>query len=240
MLTTCQQIDASWRRPDISNIAAGVDGLGCTDRRLAGSLGMSASPSLVSLSRTTGATSRVIAWSIAAWLLVLSCLPKVAGLIVDMPRPVMAAALFQRFVDLVAGVQVAVAAELTLASPLSIGFSILALRRPFIPFDGQRCATGHGMHWIDHFRSGGRGGHLALFLLGSWRYGRVRLGADRRTRRRLLRRRGRGREDVDDVRRVAPSSTPRSTRSGAVGPIDMRSRATIDVRASLRRPAVPT
>jgi xanthine permease XanP len=84
VLTTCQQMtDASWRRPDMRNIAAGVraDGLGCLTAGLLGSPGMSASPSLVSLEKTTGAASRVIAWSIAAWLVVLSCLPKFAGLI---------------------------------------------------------------------------------------------------------------------------------------------------------------
>jgi xanthine/uracil permease len=48
---------------------------------------MSASPSLVSVEKTTGATSRVIAWSIAFWLVFLSCLRKFAGLIVNMsPR----------------------------------------------------------------------------------------------------------------------------------------------------------
>ena len=68
VLTTCQQMnDASWRRPDMGNIAAGVraDGLGCLVGGLLGSAGMSASPSLVSLEKTSGATSRVIAWSIA-------------------------------------------------------------------------------------------------------------------------------------------------------------------------------
>lgn len=66
VLTTCQQInDASWRRPDMRNIAAGVraDGLGCLIGGLLGSSGMSASPSLVSVEKTSGATSRVIAWS---------------------------------------------------------------------------------------------------------------------------------------------------------------------------------
>jgi len=67
VLTTCQKLDdAAWRRPD----------------------------PLVGLERITGATSRIIAWSIAAWLLVLSCLPGFTSLIVDMPRPVMGAALF--------------------------------------------------------------------------------------------------------------------------------------------------
>jgi xanthine permease XanP len=63
------------------NIAAGVraDGLGCMIGRLLGSTGMSGSPSLVSLEKTSGATSRVIAWSIVAWLIVISCLPKFAA-----------------------------------------------------------------------------------------------------------------------------------------------------------------
>ena len=46
---------------------------------------MSASPSLVSVEKTTGVTNRVITWAIALWLVLLSCLPKFAGLIVDMP-----------------------------------------------------------------------------------------------------------------------------------------------------------
>ena len=75
VLTTCQQMnDAAWRRPDMQNIEAGVraDGLGCLAGGLLGVPGMSASPSLVSVEKTTGATSRVIAWSIAFWLILLS------------------------------------------------------------------------------------------------------------------------------------------------------------------------
>ncbi len=74
-LTTCQQMnDAAWRRPDMQNIEAGVraDGAGCLIGGLLGTPGMSASPSLVSVEKTTGATSQVIAWSIAFWL-VLFC-----------------------------------------------------------------------------------------------------------------------------------------------------------------------
>ncbi len=91
------------------NIEAGVraDGLGCLAGGFLGTPGMSASPSLVSVEKTTGATSRVIAWSIAFWLVLLSCLPKFAGLIVNMPRPVMAAALFfNGALMLVAGMQI--------------------------------------------------------------------------------------------------------------------------------------
>src|SRR6185369_2661104 len=94
VLTTCQQIDdASWRRPDMKNIAAGVvaDGLGCAVGGAVGAPGMSASPSLVGMEKITGVTSRAVVWSIAGWLALFACLPKLASLIVDMPRPVMAA-----------------------------------------------------------------------------------------------------------------------------------------------------
>ncbi len=86
VLTTCQQInDATWRRPDMSSIAGGViaDGIGCAVGGALGATGMSASPSLVGIEKTTGVTSRAIAWSIAAWLVLLACLPQFASLIVN-------------------------------------------------------------------------------------------------------------------------------------------------------------
>jgi xanthine/uracil permease len=100
----------SHRGGDRDNIEAGVraDGMGCIVGGLLGTPGMSASPSPVSVAKTTGASSRVIALSIAGWLVVLCCLPKLAGLIVNMPRPVMAAALFfNGAMMFVAGIQIA-------------------------------------------------------------------------------------------------------------------------------------
>jgi xanthine permease XanP len=63
--------DAAWRRPDKKNIEAGVmaDGIGCAVGGALGRPGMSASPSLVGIEKTTGASSRVIAWAIAGSLL---------------------------------------------------------------------------------------------------------------------------------------------------------------------------
>jgi xanthine permease XanP len=259
VLTTCQQInDASWRRPDMSNIAAGVraDGLGCLIGGLAGSLGMSASPSLVSLSRTTGATSRVIAWSIAAWLIVLSCLPKFAGLIVNMPRPVMAAALFfNGSLMLVAGIQVAVSRRVTLRSSVIIGFSILAaLTAPIYPDfyrtlpDWTRQITGS----IISVAVVVAVALNALFLLGSWRYGRVRLGADST---RITPASfdaffdGEAKEwkiGADDVRRVRSvvDAAIDEVSAHAVGPIDIEVASDeFDVRVTLRYsgnlPALP-
>jgi xanthine permease XanP len=183
VLTTCQQMtDASWRRPDMRNIAAGVraDGLGCLTAGLLGSPGMSASPSLVSLEKTTGAASRVIAWSIAAWLVVLSCLPKFAGLIVNMPRPVMAATLFfNGSLMLVAGVQIAVSRPITLRASVIIGFSVLAALTAPVYSDFY----GTLPDWTRQFTGSiismavvAAVSLNALFLLGSWRYSQVRLG----------------------------------------------------------------
>lgn len=185
VLTTCQQMnDASWRRPDIKNISAGViaDGIGCAVGGALGTPGMSASPSLVGVQKITGVTSRVVAWSVGAWLLLLSCLPKFASLIVNMPRPVMAAALFfNGALMFVAGIQIVVSRPITLRASLIIGLSLLsALSVLFFP-DFYRALPG----WTHQFT----GSEItvavivsvllnALFLLGTWRYSQLRLGVD--------------------------------------------------------------
>ncbi len=185
VLTTCQQMnDTAWRRPDMKNIEAGVraDGVGCAVGGLLGAPGMSASPSLVSVEKTTGASSRVIAWSIAGWLVVLSCLPKFAGLIVNMPRPVMAAALFfNGALMFVAGIQIVASRPITLRATLVIGFSILAAITVPIFMDFYRSLPS----WTHQFTSSVISMAVvvsvplnAIFLLGTWRYSQLRLGAD--------------------------------------------------------------
>jgi xanthine permease XanP len=185
VLTTCQQMnDAAWRRPDMQNIEAGVraDGLGCLAGGLLGVTGMSASPSLVSVEKTTGATSRVIAWSIAFWLVLLSCLPKFAGLIVNMPRPVMAAALFfNGALMLVAGIQIVASRPITLRATLIIGFSILAAMTVPVYPDFYRSLPS----WTQQFTGSIISMAVvvsvplnALFLLGTWHYSLLRLGTD--------------------------------------------------------------
>jgi len=187
-LTTCQQInDTDWRRPDMQNIAAGIraDGLGCLVGGLLGTPGMSAAVSLVSLQKTTGATSRVIAWSIAFWLVLLSCLPKFAGLIVNMPRPVMAAALFfTGSLMLAAGIQIVASRPITLRATLTVGFSILAALTVPVFSDFYRQLPG----WTQEFTGSIISMAVvvavplnALFLLGAWRYSRLRLGPDSKT-----------------------------------------------------------
>jgi xanthine permease XanP len=184
VLTTCQQMnDAAWRRPDLQNIEAGVraDGLGCLAGGFLGVPGMSASPSLVGIEKTTGATSRVIVWSIALWLVLLSFLPKFAGLIVNMPRPVMAAALFfNGALMLVAGVQIIASRPITLRATIVTGFSILAaLTVPVYPVFYQSLPG-----WTHQFTGSIISVAVivavplnALFLLGTWHYSLLRLGA---------------------------------------------------------------
>jgi xanthine permease XanP len=129
-LTTCQQInDANWTRPDLKSISAGVtaDGIGCAIGGLLSAPGLSASPSLVGIQKATGVTSRRVAWSIALWLVVLACLPKVASFIVHMPKPVMAGALFfNGSFMFVGGMQVALSRPLTLRGTFLIGLPVLA------------------------------------------------------------------------------------------------------------------
>ena len=184
VLTTCQQMnDAAWRRPDMESISGGViaDGIGCAVGGALAAPGMSASPSLVGIEKITGVTSRVIAWSIAGWLVVLSCLPQFASLIVNMPRPVMAAALFfNGSLMFVAGIQIVVSRPITLRASLIIGLSLLsALSVLFFPEFYKSLPS-----WTHQFTASEITVAVvvstilnALFLLGTWRYSQLRLGA---------------------------------------------------------------
>jgi xanthine/uracil permease len=82
VVTTAQRINnAAWRHPDMTNIRKGVlaDGLTNVAGGMLGTAGMSISPSMVAVSGTTGATSRVIAFAATAYLLVLGFSPRLAG-----------------------------------------------------------------------------------------------------------------------------------------------------------------
>ena len=187
------------------NIAAGIraDGLGCLVGGLLGTPGMSAAPSLVSIEKTTGATSRFIAWSIGFWLILLSCLPKFAGLIVNMPRPVMAAALFfNGALMLVAGIQIVASRPITLRASLIVGFSILAALTVPVFSDFYLSLPGWTHQLTGSIISMAVVVSVplnALFLLGTWRYSQLRLGTGfggrhGRIIRRVLRETGQGLE----------------------------------------------
>ena len=185
VLTTCQQInDAEWRRPDMKRIAGGVtaDGLGCALGGALGTPGMSASPSLVGLEKTTGVTSRVIAYAIASWLIALSCLPQFASLIVNMPRPVMGAALFfNGSLMLVAGIQLIVSRPITLRTSVIVGFSVVAAMSILVFPDFYKSLPA----WTQQFTASEITVAVvvsvalnALFRVGTWRFGELRMGID--------------------------------------------------------------
>jgi NCS2 family nucleobase:cation symporter-2 len=109
-VTTCQKInDAQWKRPDMVNISRGV--LACAAGNLfsglLGALGQSVSSSNIGLSIATGATSRRIAWSTGAILILLAFFPKLSSIFVIMPTPIMGASLiFAVSFMILAGIQI--------------------------------------------------------------------------------------------------------------------------------------
>lgn len=183
VVTTCQQInDDQWKRPEMDSISGGViaDGFGCAVGGAIGTPGMSASPSLVGIEKITGVTSRVVAWSIAAWLVLFACLPKFASLIIDMPKPVMAAALFfNGALMFVAGIQIVVSRPITLRASLIVGVSMLSALSVLIFPDFWRSLP----PWTQTISASEITIAVlvsvalnALFLLGTWRVTQVRLG----------------------------------------------------------------
>ena len=138
VITTCQKInDASWHRPDLGNIRAGVlaDGFACFAGGWLGTPGLSVSPSLVGLEKVTGATSRYIAYAIAGWLVLLSCMPKVGAALLALPLPIVGAALvFNGASMLMGGIQIVMSRPVTMRSTFIVGISLLfALSRRVYP-----------------------------------------------------------------------------------------------------------
>jgi xanthine permease XanP len=138
VITTCQKInDASWRRPDLGNIRSGVlaDGVGCFVGGWFATPGLSAAPSLVGLQKITGATSRYIAYAIAGWLVLLSCMPKVGAALLALPLPIIGAALlFNGASMLMGGIQIVMSRPVTMRSTFIVGISLLfALSRRVYP-----------------------------------------------------------------------------------------------------------
>jgi xanthine permease XanP len=91
VVTTCQRInDAAWRQPDMAKVRKGVlaDGLANVIGGIIGAPGMSTAPSLVGISKATGATSRVIAFASSAVLLAIALSPRLAGLFLLVPPEV--------------------------------------------------------------------------------------------------------------------------------------------------------
>ncbi|MBV8120824.1 MAG: xanthine/uracil/vitamin C permease [Alphaproteobacteria bacterium] len=143
VITTCQKInDADWKRPELKSIQGGIlaDGIGCMVGGLLGVIGMNTSPSLVGVSKATGATSRYVAFSCAAILAVFAFIPKYAALFLLLPQPVIGAAMvFTSSFMIAGGIQIITSRNIDSRNTYVVGVSLLlGLAREIFPDYFQR------------------------------------------------------------------------------------------------------
>lgn len=142
-ITTCQKINVpQWTRPDLKNIRKGVfaDGIGCLIAGFLGVAGVNTAPSLIGVSKATGATSRSIAYSLAIWLIALAFFPKFIYLFLSIPLSVMGAALlFTASFMIAGGVDLVASRIIDTRGILIIGISLLlgVSQRVFASYFGE-------------------------------------------------------------------------------------------------------
>ena len=137
-LTICQKInDADWKRADMGNLSRGLlaDGTANVLSGLLGGMGLSTFSSNVGLSIASGATSRVIGVAAGALFAALAFVPKLAALLVVMPRPVMGAlVVYVASFMVVAGVQLIASRMLDARRTFVVGTSfVLGLSALLVP-----------------------------------------------------------------------------------------------------------
>jgi NCS2 family nucleobase:cation symporter-2 len=138
VITTCQKInDSDWKRPDLGPIQRGIlaDGIGCMVGGLLGVMGMNTAPSLVGVSKATGATSRYIAFSCAAILIVFAFIPKYAALFLLLPQAVIGASMvFTSSFMIAGGIQIITSRNVDSRTTYVVGVSLLlGLAREVFP-----------------------------------------------------------------------------------------------------------
>jgi NCS2 family nucleobase:cation symporter-2 len=129
IVTTYQRItDADWVRPDMRTITSGIraDGVGTIIAGLLCSFSIATGPANAGLVAATGVASRVVAYSVAAILLLAGVVPAFAALLTVMPVPVMAAGLlFPAAFIMINGVQIISSRVLDARRTVVIGAGIL-------------------------------------------------------------------------------------------------------------------
>jgi len=130
VVTTYQRLtDADWVRPEMPSISRGIlgDGIASVFSGLLGTHGLTISTANVGIVAATGVASRVIAFAIAALLLVVALMPALIGTLAIMPRPVMSSAmLFTAVFIMIGGVQIISTRVLDGRRTLVIGLGILS------------------------------------------------------------------------------------------------------------------
>lgn len=129
-IITSQQInDADWTHPDYHSIKKGVlaDGIAATIAGFFGASGISASPSSVGVAKLTGATSRYIAFVLAALLMLCAFVPKVSGLFMILPKSIAGVALLVNgSFMMLAGLQLITSKPVDVRTIFIIGISLAA------------------------------------------------------------------------------------------------------------------
>jgi NCS2 family nucleobase:cation symporter-2 len=129
VITTCQKInDDDWNRPDLESIRGGMlaDGLGCMIGGLLGTIGQNTGPSLVGVSKASGATSRSIAFSAGVVMAVFAFFPVIGTIFILMPKAVIGAALvFTASFMISGGIQIMVSRNIDTRMTYVIGIALL-------------------------------------------------------------------------------------------------------------------
>ena len=138
VITTCQKInDLDWKRPELKSIQAGIvaDGIGCVVGGLLGVIGMNSAVGPVGVAKASGATSRYIAFSCAAILVIVAFIPKYAALFLIMPQPVIGALMvFTASFMIAGGIQIIVSRSIDSRVTYIVGVSLLlGLSREIFP-----------------------------------------------------------------------------------------------------------
>jgi NCS2 family nucleobase:cation symporter-2 len=177
VITTCEKInDSDWKRPDLGPIQRGIlaDGIGCMVGGLLGLMGMNTAPSLVGVSKATGATSRYIAFSCAAILTIFAFIPKYAALFLLLPQAVIGASMvFTSSFMIAGGIQIIASRNVDSRTTYVVEVSLLlGLPREIFPDYFKRAAP------VAHLFTGSMMsiGVLSAFLLNLT----FRIGATRR------------------------------------------------------------
>jgi xanthine permease XanP len=130
LLTASQRLqDADWVRPDLKPISRGVlaDAIGVAAGGLVSVFAVNTSASSVGLSAATGVTSRVVAYVMSLFFVILAFLPAVTRLLVLLPEPVVGATLvFTSCAVLKNGIETIAARIYDTRKTLVVGLSIMA------------------------------------------------------------------------------------------------------------------